>query len=182
LADAFADYPWTRWTIDGDAHGERVEALQLLCLNRLALPYGEVWLACDERDTVLSVAVWMLPWSAVPAAALDEMGTTQAQLEGARHEASIAAEAVVAPLRPTTPHYYLGAVGTRGDRQREGLATAVLMPILERADRENEPAFLETSAAENVRFYERLGFAVVNEADVPGGGPHVWTMRRDRPR
>jgi len=178
LADAFADYPWTRWTIDADAHGQRVEDLQRLCLNRLALPYGEVWLACDEADAVLSVAVWTLPQSAPPPAELDEMGEVQATLEGDRHEASVAAEAFVAPLRPATPHYYLGAVGTRRDRQRQGLATAVLTPILERADRGGEPAFLETSAPDNVSFYERLGFVVVTETAVPDGGPYVWTMLR----
>jgi GNAT superfamily N-acetyltransferase len=108
------------------------------------------------------------------------MGEALAQLEGSRHAASIAAEAFVAPLRPQTPHYFLGAVGTRRDRQREGLATATLTPILERADQEDEPAFLETSSAANVRFYERLGFTVVSEADVPDRGPHVWTMLRRR--
>jgi GNAT superfamily N-acetyltransferase len=78
------------------------------------------------------------------------------------------------------PHYYLGAVGTRRDRQREGLGAAVLSPILDRADRGNEPVFLETSASENIRFYERLGLVTVSETDIPDGGPHVWAMMRDR--
>jgi ribosomal protein S18 acetylase RimI-like enzyme len=80
------------------------------------------------------------------------------------------------------PHYYLGAVGTRSDRQRRGLATAVLAPVLERAAGENALVFLETSDRANVELYERLGLAVTGEIDVPGGGPHVWAMmRRARP-
>ena len=180
LADAFADYPWTRWTVERHRHTERVEGLQRLFMDRIALPYGEVWVACDEVDNVMSVAVWMLPNSAAPASVLDEIGAAQATLEGARHEASVKAEVCVAALRPATPHYYLGAVGTGRDRQREGLGTAVLTPILDRADRENEPVFLETSTAENGRFYAGLGFVTVSEADVPDGGPHVWAMIRDR--
>ena len=180
LADAFADYPWTRWTVDSDRHLERVQGLQRLAMDRIALPYGEVWVACDDGDNVMSVAVWMPPSSAAPASVLNEVAAAQATLEGSRHEASVKAEACVAGLRPTTPHFYLGAVGTRRDRQREGLGTAVLTPILDRADREDEPVFLETSALENVHFYAGLGFVTISETDVPEGGPHVWMMMRDR--
>ena len=180
LADAFADYPWTQWTVESHRHAERVKGLQRLSMDRIALPYGEVWVACDDGDNVMSVAVWMLPDSAVPASVLNEVGAAQATLEGTRHEASVKAEACVAALRPTTPHYYLGAVGTRPDHQREGLGTAVLTPILDRADRENEPVFLETSTAENGRFYAGLGFVTISETDIPDGGPHVWAMMRDR--
>jgi predicted GNAT family N-acyltransferase len=179
LADAFTDYPWTRWTVEGHRHGERVEGLQRLSMDRIAVPYGEVWVACDGSDNVLSVAAWMLPNSAVPASVLNEIGAAQATLEGVRHEASVKAEAFVARLRPTVPHYYLGAVGTRRDRQQEGLGAAVLTPILDRACRENEPVFLETSASENVRFYAGLGFVTITETDIPDGGPHVWAMMRD---
>jgi GNAT superfamily N-acetyltransferase len=181
LADAFADYPWTRWTVDSRRHIERVEGLQRLTMDRIALPYGEVWVACDEEDNVMSTAVWMLPNLAAPAAVLQEISSAQATLEGSRHNASVEAEACVARLRPTTPHYYLGAVGTRRDRQRRGLGTAVLAPIINRADRENQSVFLETSAAENIPFYAGLGFIVISETDIPDGGPHVWAMLRERP-
>ena len=54
------------WTVEGHGHGERVEGLQRLSMGRIAVPYGEVWVACDGSDNVLSVAVWMLPNSAAP--------------------------------------------------------------------------------------------------------------------
>jgi hypothetical protein len=37
---------------------------------------------------------------------------------------------------------------------------------------------LETSSEPNVRFYQRLGFAVTGQVQVPDGGPRVWAMRR----
>ena len=82
-------------------------------------------MACDALDNVMSVAVWMLPNSAPPASVLDEIGAARATLEGARHEASVKAEVCVAALRPTTPHYYLGAVGARRDRPRSRLVRLV---------------------------------------------------------
>ena len=41
------------------------------------------------------------------------------------------------------------------------------------------PAFLETATSENLDFYERFGFSVLAEADVPGG-PHIWGLWRLR--
>jgi hypothetical protein len=37
---------------------------------------------------------------------------------------------------------------------------------------------LETEKEKNVAFYERHGFEVVVEDDLPRGGPHFWTMKR----
>jgi predicted GNAT family N-acyltransferase len=178
LADAFADYPWTRWTVDNDSHSKRIEALQQLCMEHIALPYGEVWVAC-ENDVVLSVAVWARPGVVVPESVRQEIFAAQAELEGARHNASIAAEARLAELRPTVAHYYLGTMGTRRDRQREGLGAAVLAPILDRADGDAAHVCLETSTAENCRFYAKFAFAEVSETQIPDGGPIVWGMLRD---
>jgi GNAT superfamily N-acetyltransferase len=178
LAGAFADYAWTRWTVDADDHSARIYGLQRLVIERIALPYGEVWVAHDAA--IVSAAIWMLPTSSVPPSVSEAAAAAQAELEGARHDASLRAEAACAPIRPAAPHYYLGAVGTHADRQRQGLGSAVLAPIIDRAERENIAVFLETSDRGNVEFYERLGFRVAGEIDVPGGGPHVWGMTRTR--
>lgn len=178
LADAFADYPWTRWTVDSADHSERVGALQRLSMERVALPYGAVWVAVDEGDEIVGAAMWGLPDATVPASVLHQMELEQAKLEGARHEASVAAEAAVSRLRPTVSHYYLGTVGTRRDHQRHGHGAALLAPVLDRAKEEHTQVFLETSSPENVEFYTRLGFVTVAELDIPEAGPHVWAMAR----
>lgn len=38
-------------------------------------------------------------------------------------------------------------------------------------------AFLETCTERNVRYYERLGFRVVEGGEPAPDGPHVWFMR-----
>jgi GNAT superfamily N-acetyltransferase len=179
LADAFADYPWTRWTVDLDDHVDRVRALQRLFMERVALPYGEVWVATDDRGFVIAAAIWSVPGSVVPASVLRAVDAERVELEGARSVASTAAEAHVAGSRPTTPHYYLGAVGTRRDHRRRGVGRALLAPVIDRAAATGFDVFLETSAVENLEFYEQLGFVTASESTVPGGGPPVWVMRRD---
>ena len=105
LAEAFADYPWTRWTVDADGHVDRVRALQRLFIERVALPYGEVWVATDGNGTVIGAAIWSVPGVEVPASVLRDVDAQRAALEGGRSEASNRAEAHVAGSRPTTPHY-----------------------------------------------------------------------------
>ena len=81
-------------------------------------------------------------------------------------------------LHPIEPHWFLEGIATHPEAQRQGVATALMAPILERCDREGTAAYLETQNPGNVSFYERRGFLVSDEVDVPGGGPHMWLMKR----
>jgi GNAT superfamily N-acetyltransferase len=75
-------------------------------------------------------------------------------------------------------HYYLALLGTRPDRQGEGLGSALLAPVLDRCDNEGVGAYLESSKESNIPFYRRHGFEVVGEVDFPSG-PRLWPMWRD---
>ncbi|MEM9174360.1 MAG: GNAT family N-acetyltransferase [Myxococcota bacterium] len=78
------------------------------------------------------------------------------------------------------PHYYLAALGTDPPRQGRGIGSALMEPVLARADREGIPSYLESSKADNVPFYRKHGFEVVEELHVPNG-PRVWSMLRPAP-
>ncbi|MGY1822915.1 hypothetical protein [Geodermatophilus sp. SYSU D00079] len=177
LADAFTDYPWTRWTVDADRHGERLMALHSLFLAEVALPFGSVDLG-ETDEELISVAVWM-PSTGVPDEAWARVGTAAAELAGSRAAAGAAAEAALAGRRPDGPHVTLASLGVLALRQGRGAGAATLLPGLGRADRERLPVHLETSAESNVRFYRRLGFSITDVVDLPGGGPRTWLMRRD---
>jgi ribosomal protein S18 acetylase RimI-like enzyme len=76
------------------------------------------------------------------------------------------------------PHYYLAMLGTRPDRQGEGLGSACMVPVLARCDEEGLGAYLESSKEANIPYYRRHGFEVVGEVDFPSG-PRLWPMWRD---
>lgn len=176
LGEAFADYPATRWTIDGRDHVARVTGLQRLSLERLGLAFGEVCVA-EVDGAVESVAVWMDSRVPVPGSVWLAMADEQRALEGDRAAASVAADQQLEGLRPTFDHLYLGAVGTRRRSQGRGLARRVLQVMLEVADAERLAAYLETSTIGNVAFYTTMGFAVTDRVDI-AGGPTTWAMLR----
>lgn len=75
-------------------------------------------------------------------------------------------------------HWYLFILGVDPPRQRQGLGSALLQPVLRRADASRLPCYLETDKPDDVIFYEKHGFAVVRELMLPKGGPTMWTMVR----
>jgi ribosomal protein S18 acetylase RimI-like enzyme len=177
LADAFADYPWTRWTVSGDGHAVRLLALQTTYLSALGIPYGWVDVA-ELNGAIAAAAVWMRSDVAVPERVLAEVGQAVAELSGDRAEVAAHAEAFLAPHRPTDPHIALATIGVGPGVQGRGVGSAVLTAGLHAVDRLRLPAYLETSADGNVRFYQRHGFEVTAAVDMPDGGPRTWCMRR----
>ena len=75
-------------------------------------------------------------------------------------------------------HFYLAVLGTRPDRQGQGVGAALLAPVLTRCDDEGTGAYLESSKESNIPFYRRHGFEVVGEVTFPDG-PTIWPMWRD---
>jgi GNAT superfamily N-acetyltransferase len=79
---------------------------------------------------------------------------------------------------PRHHHWYLALVASDPGCRGRGAAAALLEPVLARADDEGVPAYLESSKASNVPYYERFGFEVTEELVLPGGGPPMWLMWR----
>ena len=59
-----------------------------------------------------------------------------------------------------------------------GIGSALIQPILDVCDRDEVPAYLESSKERNIDFYARHGFRVTDELALPDGPP-VWPMWRD---
>ncbi|MCU1399248.1 MAG: GCN5-related N-acetyltransferase [Acidimicrobiales bacterium] len=178
LGLAFADYAWTRWTVDADDHVRRVTGLQRLALQAYGLAFGQVWLAVVD-GVAESVAVWMDSAVDIPSDVHLRIADATAALAGTRSRASLDAESQLNDWRPRQRHLYLATVGTSPTMQRQGLAERTITPMLATADDERIAAFLETSSETNVAFYRRLGFVTVDHRVIAGGGPDVWAMLRE---
>ncbi len=77
-----------------------------------------------------------------------------------------------APLVPRHPGDRAGAPGP-------GIGSTLLKPVLERADEDGVPAYLESSKERNVPLYRRFGFEVIDEYRSKVGSPPIWRMWRE---
>jgi ribosomal protein S18 acetylase RimI-like enzyme len=79
----------------------------------------------------------------------------------------------------TFDFWYLHYAGVRPEHQGKGWGGAAIRAGIARAEADGVPAWLETATLSNVGLYQRLGFEVVEEWDIPNGGPHFWSMMRN---
>ena len=78
---------------------------------------------------------------------------------------------------PVDRHWHLGPVGVEPGLQGMAVGSQMMERFCARMDVEGEMAYLETDKPENVRFYEKVGFVTVEQAEVLGV-PN-WFMLRD---
>ena len=185
LAASHADYPAFCAVFPDRRRRSRMLPPFFRATVRDAIPLGAVHAAVDGSG-VLAVAVW-LPPGTFPWSARRKLRATPAMLRvlaaDPRSFSAFARYGANAErLHPTDPHWCLEVLGVRPEAQRRGLGTRLVEPVLERADDTGVRCFLETSDRRNVPFYERLGFAVVDDALplVPDGPTHVAMHRRPR--
>ena len=77
------------------------------------------------------------------------------------------------------PHWFLAMLGVDPEWQRRGIGASLMQPIFDSADLDGLVCYLEAPTAANARYYERRGFHVVTETDIPESDVHIWLMRRE---
>ena len=182
LARAFHDDPLQCYVFPDPAERASRSAAHFLPLLRYGLQFGEV-LTTDGPPA--GAAVWLGPsaWEITPeraaASGLDGLPET---LGAAAAERFFSALAAVEPhhYRDVPPdHWYVMVVGVSPEAQGKGLGRALLQPMIDRAEEEGLPCYLETAQPRNVEFYKRLGFQPLVETVEPQSGLRLWTFRRD---
>jgi len=141
-----------------------------------ALPLGGV-----RVDTAMTAcAVWLPPDipQGAPAALRHYvwMIRVASPLRLARLKAMIRTSA---EIHPPQACYYLSLIGTLPEARGGGLASALIREMLATADAEGMPAFLETADPAKVGYYQRFGFKLTGQAQLPLGGPTLNLMWRE---
>jgi ribosomal protein S18 acetylase RimI-like enzyme len=76
-------------------------------------------------------------------------------------------------------HLYLNWLGVEPSRQGQGLGSALIRSMLERADAEGLRCYLETFQPRNVPLYQKHGFKIVAEDVEPNSGLRCWAFLRE---
>ncbi len=76
------------------------------------------------------------------------------------------------------PHLYLSTIGIDVAHRGKGFASRLILPMLEKADREGLSCYLDTHNECNIPLYQRFGFCVARESVLPGSSVRHWAMIR----
>jgi ribosomal protein S18 acetylase RimI-like enzyme len=183
LSQSHAEYPAFRHIFPDPQRRQKALRAMYAGIARDAIRFQSVYAAETNGGHVHGVAIWLppgrFPWS--PWRQLRGAGWQLAVLLAAPRSfpTFMRTGMNAARLHPSGRHWYLEVMGVEPFAQRRGLGGRLLTPVLELADRDRVDCCLETSDRANIRFYERHGFEVVDDALplVPGGPTHV-AMRR----
>jgi GNAT superfamily N-acetyltransferase len=168
LANAYKANPLVQWMFEDDLSEKRLRGL-FTSLVEFGIKNGLVYQTAHGDGA----AIWFPP---VPKTSdVLDLTTDTSDWSGGRRDAALA---VLAAERPTEPHYYLDAVGVVPNARRQGKASGLLAPVLEKCAAEGVGAYLENSDPANESFYSRQGFEVTGQLPMPQGAPVVVAMWR----
>ena len=153
LGEAFRDDPINRWLFGNPRAitslfrimADDVYTRHGFC-HLIASEAAAMWLPAGVTSDLTAFGLWRLIAGQV------RWGT-----KGAMKRAMGAGE-VMAAHHPDVPHLYLFAIGTRESARGKGLGKALLRPVLDAADRDGLPVYLENSNPVNSGFYHAHGF------------------------
>jgi ribosomal protein S18 acetylase RimI-like enzyme len=174
LGRAFAVEPMMRWPLgeSNDVEERLIRAFELFMEDPIRL--GMVW----EAGAATGALIW------IPADQMDAVSDGNLAMrrvyereDGARRFDRF--WAWVESKHPDEPLALLDSVAVEPAAQGRGIGSALIRFGLERAQTAGSGAWIETGNPRNVPLYQRQGFRVVEDADAPGGGPHIWFMRWD---
>jgi GNAT superfamily N-acetyltransferase len=181
LVQSFAGDPGLSFVLPNRADRDRLGP----SLARAAIRYA---LCCGAPlvtpDMVRGVALWFPPNAPAPtnadladtglAAVPEQIGPDAWQ----RFQRMLDHLDALHPRYAPEPHWYLAMLGVDPRWQRHGIGEALMHPVFAAADRDGLCCYLEAPTADNARYYERRGFQVLAETDVPESDVHVWLMQR----
>jgi len=178
IVDAFRTDPLWSWMFPDPRLRAEQHATIFGLYVESALPKQGVWMADDRAS---AVAVFTHPAEAE----LSE--DAEARLEpflrktlGDHAPAALGTlERFEAAVPQERPFYYLSFLGTRTDSRGQGIGMGLLAELVAEADREGQPAYLESTNPDNNRRYERLGFKAQSRFTTPDDLHTVTTMWRE---
>ena len=180
VASAFLPDPMITWVFPDAARRPAGSRALMQVLVGYGLRYGRVTASHDAR----AVCVWIPPGPGITIPRMIRSGMLALPFRAGFRPFSrfmTANETMdrIHKARVPGPHWYLFGVAVAPELHNQGIGSSIIREGLARADRESRPCYLETSEPRNLVLYQRLGFAVLEEATLGKGGPPAWSMLRE---
>jgi GNAT superfamily N-acetyltransferase len=181
-ARAFHHDPFFEWLEPNPVRRARGLALFFRATVHALGSTGRITGARQADGRLMGVAAWVPP-GGYPPRGLAQFGEFAGALRAMILRPAALPDAVrylmaIEQAHPKDPMWYLLLLVVDPLVQRAGLGTRLQAPVLEIADRDGIDCYLETQKPENLAYYRRFGYEVVEELRPVASGPPLWTMRR----
>ena len=181
LGRAFTEYELLQYYFPDETERQAVAVTFGFIALSVCLKYGDVYASSAKME---GVSAWLPPGKApfggwqiirsVPPSVLFRFGRQGASRMQAYGRYVDNVHRKLVPY----PHWYLQIIGVDPAYQGQGFSSQLVRPMLERIDREYLPCFLETNIEKNVAIYQRFGFGIVSEDEIPGTELMSFAMLR----
>lgn len=176
LVRAFAEDPITGFLLErGPGYPERLRRFfSLLMRARIAIG-APVLVAQGHAGIVGATMGYATTHAKWPADIAEEWDCFEAEVAGVVERMAVY-DGIAEIGKPSTPHYYLGVIGSDPAMHGSGVGTKLLQAFcrLSAEDGASLGVYLETANPSNVRFYERAGFEEVARGTM--GSATLWCM------
>lgn len=178
------NYPMYRFIEPDESQRSRTLPWVMKSYFRFGMLYGEAYAAPDTEGKALGGAIWfapdtfsMNPWRMMRSGLLE--APLHARLSAINRFIRLSnfLDKVHRTEAPE-PHYYLMLLGVDEAARGRGVARSLMQPVLERADREKAPCYVQTTDQVNVGIYGKFGFSLVSPG-IPYKSLRIWTMKRE---
>ncbi|MFX1493595.1 MAG: GNAT family N-acetyltransferase [Promethearchaeota archaeon] len=156
--------------------------IQFEVVLKFCIKYGSVFATSNNFEGVMAILPYDKSDMSVPRIILSGGFFLSLKLMKFRKmmEQNIKAIEEVKKNLDIGPYIYLFIVGVSQEFQGKGYGGKLLRAVVEKADKESKPMYLETQIEKNVSLYEKYGFYVYKKKDLsePMNLP-FWFMIRD---
>lgn len=77
------------------------------------------------------------------------------------------------------PHWYLMEIGVKPENQGNGIGGSLLRKLIEMANNNKTPIYLETETEKNVQLYQKYGFSIVKDINLKKHNLRYYLMVRN---
>lgn len=178
---AFVDYPTTAHMLPDEEERREKIKYGFIPTFRYGMKYGIVHATSQNLE---GIAIWLPPkrvhvsmWSMLRLGGFKafrksgwkvmKRGMPIFRYMGPAHERN-------APMK----HWYLQTLAVDPIHQKQGYGGILIQKMCELLDKQKLPAYLETNTEENVGFYKKYGFEVVEHIILPETDLPFWCMLR----